>query len=219
VPETGVHLELRTFLFLLVRDFIGERGAVGSDQFVYWDPSAPQQCLAPDLIVRLGAPPGPFPIWKTWERGAPHLGVEVVSPSDWPEAVWRGKIDRYWKAGFNEVVRFYQDRAARPLRIWDRIDDDLVERDLRGPEALLCDTLGLFWHVKHDPTYGPMLRLAHDPEGNELVLSAGESAKAAELAAREAELAAREAELAAREAELAALARIAELEAELGRRR
>src|SRR4051794_2075853 len=39
MPETGVHLEVRTALYLLVRDFVGERGAVGSDQFVYWDPS------------------------------------------------------------------------------------------------------------------------------------------------------------------------------------
>jgi hypothetical protein len=39
VPETGIHLLLRTELFLLVREVLGERGAVGSEQFVYWDPS------------------------------------------------------------------------------------------------------------------------------------------------------------------------------------
>ena len=61
----GVHRELRTALYLLVRDFVADRGAVGSDQFVYWDPSDPRQCLAPDLIVRMGALPGPFPTWKT----------------------------------------------------------------------------------------------------------------------------------------------------------
>ena len=64
MPETGVHLEVRTALYLLVRDFVAERGAVGSEQFVYWDPSDPRQCLAPDLMVRTGYS-GPIPARKT----------------------------------------------------------------------------------------------------------------------------------------------------------
>lgn len=72
LPETGVHLDLRTSLYLTVRYLVGARGAVGSEQFVYWDAEDPRRCLAPDLMVRMGATPGPFPVWKTWERGAPH---------------------------------------------------------------------------------------------------------------------------------------------------
>jgi len=193
MPETGQHLELRTALYLLVRDFVGPRGAVGSEQFVYWDPSDPRQCLAPDLIVRIGAAPGPFPTWKTWERGAPHLAVEVVSPSDASEAEWRKKFGYYRKSGIDEIARFEPDNSARPLRLWDRIDGDLAERSLEGEHALLCDTLGAYWYVQSDAALGRVLRLSQDAPGEKLVLSASER-------------------------ERAAAERIAELEAELRRR-
>jgi len=194
MPETGVHLEVRTALYLLVRDFVGERGAVGSEQFVYWDAADPCQCLAPDLIVRMGAQPGPFPTWKTWERGAPHLAVEVASPFDAGEAEWQRKLARYRKSGINEIARFDPEGAARPLRLWDRLEGDLVERDLDGEHALLCDALGVHWCVLRDPTLGRVLRLSQDPHGQNLVPTAVERERAA------------------------AAERIAELEAELRRR-
>ena len=200
VPETGVHLELRTALYLLVRDFVGERGAVGSEQFVYWDPSDPRQCLAPDLIVRIGATPGPFPTWKIWERGAPHLAVEVASPFDAGEAEWQRKLARYRKSGINEVARFDPEDAEHPLRLWDRLEGDLVERDLTGEHALLCDTLGVHWCVREDATLGRVLRLSLDALGQTLVPTAAER------------------ERTATERERAATERIAELEAELRRR-
>jgi len=194
MPETGLHLELRTALYLLVRDFVGERGAVGSEQFVYWDPSDPRKCLAPDLIVRMGAAPGPFPTWRTWERGAPHLAVEVVSPSDASEAEWQEKLARYRRSGINEIARFDPEHAGRPLRLWDRFDGDLVERDLEGEYALLCDALGVHWCVQSDATLGRVLRLSQDAFGQTLVPSAIERERQA------------------------AAERIAELEAELRRR-
>jgi len=194
MPETGVHLEVRTALYLLVRDFVGERGAVGSDQFMYWDPSDPRPCLAPDLIVRMGASPGPFPTWKVWERGAPHLAVEVVSPVDSSESRWSEKLSRYAKSGVNEIARFDPADSERPLRLWDRLDGDLVERELEGEHALLCDTLAVHWCVRADPTLGRVLRLSLDALGQTLVPTAIERERAA------------------------AAARIAELEAELRRR-
>jgi len=197
MPETGLHLEVRTALYLLVRDFVGERGAVGSDQFLYWDPSDPRQCLAPDLIVRVGAVPGPFPTWKTWERGAPHLAVEIVSPFDAGEAEWQRKLARYRRSGINEIARFDPEDATQPLRLWDRFDGDLVERSLEGEHALLCDALGVHWCVRSDATLGRVLRLSQDPLGQILVPTVRE----------------REAAAAA-----AAAARVAELEAELRRR-
>jgi hypothetical protein len=194
MPETGLHLEIRTALYLLVRDFVGQRGAVGSEQFVYWDPSDPRHCLAPDLIVRMGAVPGPFPTWKIWERGAPHLAVEVVSPYDTGDAKWREKLERYRKSGINEIALFDPEDAACPLRLWDRFDGDLVERDLTGEYALLCDALGVHWCVRSDAKLGRVLRLSMDPLGQALVPSAIEQ----ELAT--------------------AIERVAELEAELRRR-
>jgi len=179
VPETGLHLEVRTALYLLVRDFVGERGAVGSKQFVYWDPSDPRQCLAPDLIVRTGAVPGPFPTWKTWERGAPHLAVEVASTFDAGEAEWHRKLARYRKSGINEIARFDPQEARQPLRLWDRFDGDLVERRLDGENALLCDALGAHWCVCSDATLGHVLRLSLDPLGQTLVPTALERERAA----------------------------------------
>ncbi|HEY0469881.1 MAG TPA: Uma2 family endonuclease [Polyangiaceae bacterium] len=174
MPETGVHLELRTALYLLVRDFVGEHGAVGSEQFVYWDPSDPHQCLAPDLIVRLGCVSGPFAVWKTWERGAPHLAVDVVDPSDAQDASWQIRFARYRRSGINEIARFDPEDLGRPLRLWDRFDGDLVERDLEGENALLCDALGVHWCVRSDPTLGHVLRLSHDALGQTLLPSARE---------------------------------------------
>jgi len=200
VPETGVHLELRTALYLLVRDFVGERGAVGSEQFVYWDPSDPRQCLAPDLIVRMGATPGPFPTWKTWERGAPHLAVEVASPFDAGEAEWNRKLVRYRRSGINELAKFDPEDAERPLRLWDRLEGDLVERDLTGEHALLCDTLGVHWCVRDDATLGRVLRVSLDALGQTLLPTGAERERAAAERAR------------------TSAERIAELEAELQRR-
>lgn len=183
MPDTGIHLELRTALYLLVRDFVGERGAVGSDQFVYWDPSDPARCLAPDLIVRLGAAPGPFPSWKVWERGAPQLGVEIISRFDRSASELAERIERYRSAGFEEVVVFDPEAAERPLRLWDRIEGDLVERALDDEAALACDTLGLFWCVRPEPKLGRELRLARDAGGEALLPTHTER-----IAALEAEL-------------------------------
>lgn len=201
MPETSLHLRLRTALFLLVSDFVGQRGAVGSEQFVYWDPSDPRQCLAPDLMVRMGAVPELFPTWQSWERGAPHLGVEIVSQFDAGEAEWRKKLVRYRKAGIGEVVRFDPDDAVRPLRLWDRLEGDLVERELDGENALLCDTLGLYWCVRNDAELGPVLRLSLDAFGETLVPTAVEREQAGNAAL------------------VKERARVAELEAELRRRR
>jgi Uma2 family endonuclease len=205
---------------------LGDRALVTSDQFLYWDPTDPQKCLAPDLAVRIGAPPGLPPTWKTWELGAPHVGVEIVSDWDRSQGKFEKKLARYRQAGILEVVRFDAESRKEPLRLWDLFDGDLVERDPTDPKALLSDALGLYWCIRVDPTLGPMLRLAHDPAGKDLVLTPEEAALAAKdaaLAAKDAALAAKDAALAAKDAALAAndaaLARIAELEAELAARR
>jgi Uma2 family endonuclease len=195
--ETGFHLELRTALYLTLKQLLGDRGAVGSDQFVYYDPTSPKKCLSPDLMVHLGSPPEPFPIWKTWERGAPHLGVEFTSPSDTPPKPYRRKLERYQQAGIGEVVWFDRLDDDAPLRIWDLVDGDLVERDLTAPESRLCDTLGLYWCVVSDRTLVRTLRLARDPDGKELLPTVDEE----------------------REKLKSTLARVAELEAELARRK
>jgi Uma2 family endonuclease len=204
VPETGRHLELRTVLFQIVRDAFRASATVGSEQFVYWDPTDPKQCCAPDLFVRLGSPHTLVDSWKVWERGAPELVVEITSASDAAEAPWETKLARFRRLGAREIVRFDPEDRERPIRIWDAVDGDAVERDATDPAFRRCETLGTYLVVHEHAEVGPMLRLARDPDGRDLLPTQAEARQ------REAEARQREAEAAAR--------RIAELEAELAKR-
>jgi hypothetical protein len=207
VPEHKLHVLLRTALFELVRLGLGDRVMVGTEQFVYYDASDPRRCLAPDLMVWVGAPDEIFGTWKVWERGAPHVAVEIVSPADKPPGPWHKKLERYVQCGIQEVVRFDPVAKDGQLRIWDRVEGDLVERDLSSPSGYLCDALGLYWCLIDDPKCGLMLRLARDSAGRELLPTPVEAQEQAEARAHQAEVQAREAEQ-----------RIRELEAQLAKR-
>jgi Uma2 family endonuclease len=158
VPESMRHLELRTALFQILKLAFRDRAAIGSDQFVYWDPTDPSACLAPDTFVRLGAKHELFEVWKVWERGAPQVAVEIVSRSDGSDAAWGEKLARYRRLGVEELVRFDPEANDTPLRIWDNVSGDLIERRLDDPtraESLL----GGSWSVVDDGELGPSLRL------------------------------------------------------------
>lgn len=198
VGESITGYEIRTALYEIVRLAFGDGALVSSDQFLYWDPTNPKRCLCPDLGVRVGAKDEAINVWKTWERGAPQVGVEIISPSDARELPWSKKFERYRQAGIAELVRFNVLGDVPVLTLWDLVDGDLVERDLTAPNALYSDALGFYWCIVPDSRLKAMLRLARDPEGKDLLPTPAEHA--------------------ARDAERAALARIAELEAELARR-
>jgi Uma2 family endonuclease len=214
MPETRRHLGLRTALFQILELAFADRATLGSEQFVYWDPTNPRACCAPDVMLRLGEPDEPFDIWKVWEWGAPHLAVEIVSASDADYGPWQQKLDRYGSMGVRELVRFDPDDTVLPLRIWDRHDFELVEREASSPDFSRCRTLDAYFCLKHDEKLGPMLRLARDAEGRDLFPTLAEARRDADEAARAADEAVR----AADEARLAAEARVRELEAELARR-
>ncbi len=72
VPESQLHLDLRTLLYHLLQDALGEAFTMGSDQFVYFDASDPSACLAPDVYVGLSPTAERIRTWKVWERGAPR---------------------------------------------------------------------------------------------------------------------------------------------------
>jgi len=210
MPEGRAHLRLRTFLFELLRYALGPEHNVGSDQFVYWDATNPRRCLSPDVFVKVGACDADFGSWKCWERGAPELAVEIISPNEGDGIAWDDKLARYAHAGIAELVRFDPEMPeGERLRAWDRIDGDFVEREVASDETP-CVTLGLFWVVRTVDILPAGLRLA-DAKGN-LVASQAE----AEAAAKEAERAAR---VAAEAVAASAQARIRELEEELLRRR
>jgi Uma2 family endonuclease len=174
VPETGFHLRIRTALFLVLERELRGRAFVGSDQFVYWDAANPKACLAPDIIVRMGAPFEIVRSYKIWEHGAPHLAVEIVSKDDRRDRDWTGNLERYRRTGIGEIVRFDAEDEAAPLRLWDNVEGDLVERDLSDPEGLRCDVLGAYWTVVPDAVLVRVLRLARNPDGTDLWLTPDE---------------------------------------------
>jgi hypothetical protein len=204
VPESKLHRLLMSRLWDSVERELGDHALIASDQFLYWDATDPKKCLAPDVAIRVGARNFVLDTWKTWELGAPHVGVEIVSDTDASEKVVETKLARYRQAGIGELVRF-DPTEPDPLRIWDWIEGDMVERDPTDPAFAACDALGLYWCLRQEPQLGLTLRLARDRAGADLLLTSAE----AERAAKEAERAAKD----------AALARVAELEAELARRR
>lgn len=213
MPETWVHLELRHLLYELLKGEFEGRATIGSDQFVYWDPTNPKRCLAPDVMIQLGGRDPGVPSWKVWERGAPHVAVEVVSSFGNRDRDWERKLEGYRQCGILEVLRFDPEHEAVPLRIWDHVDGDLVERELDG-EKTHPSVLGLYWLVRRHDQYGFTLRLARDPDGHDLLLTPAEQARFLEQARQQAEQARQQAERARQQAEQ----RVAELEALLKQR-
>jgi Uma2 family endonuclease len=200
MPETNRHLELRTALYLILKRELASRATIGSDQFVYYDPTTARKKLAPDAFVKLGLPHAPFRCWKTWLHGAPDVAVEVVSDSDEGDEAWETKAERYRSAGIGEVVRFDPDDAERPLRVWNHVDGDLVERERPEDGVFECASLGLYWVVVPHPAYVRILRLSRDRAGRDLLPTPDEAEMAAERARRE-EAQARKEETRARQEE------------------
>jgi Uma2 family endonuclease len=124
--------------------------------------------VAPDVFVKLGVRNTSFATWKTWEQGGvPELAVEIQSPSDADAGPWEAKLARYRELGVRELVRF--DPAApdgQRLRVWDRVDEDLVERVVLEDRAP-CLTLGVDWVVRPIDVEPLGLRLA-DADGQSL---------------------------------------------------
>jgi Uma2 family endonuclease len=217
VPESKLHLELRTLLYQVLSYAFAADSSIGCDQFVYFDASNPRACLSPDAFVRLGEPDSKFKSWKVWERGAPQLAVEIVSASDAQEEPWDIKFARYRQLGVAELVRFDPLSEEQRLRIWDRVENDLIERHLATPIAP-SKVLPGYWLERLHPEHGPSLRLSHDAEGSKLYPTEAEAQRAeAESQRAEAESQRAEAESQRAKAE-AARARVLELEAELARR-
>jgi Uma2 family endonuclease len=186
MPETAVHLRLRTALFLVLEGRLHGRAFIGSDQFVYWDPTDPRACVAPDAFVRLGGPLTLPPSFKVWEHGAPQLAIEVISRSDARDANQQEKLERYRRCGVAELAFFDPEDDERPLRLWDLVEGDLVERDLEVPGATFTRTLSAYLRVQPDAELGRALRISDDADGTKVWLTPME--RVAEL---EAELARR----------------------------
>jgi Uma2 family endonuclease len=202
VPETLLHFELRALLYYLLCDYLGLEATVGSDQLIYYDGADPDRSVAPDVYVQVRPRPstGRIRSWKTWERGAPDIAVEIISESDAGELAWEVKLERYHSVGVVEVVRFDPEaREGQRLRIWHRAQGKLLEREVQGDRcpSLVVD---LHWVAAPAETNPVALRIGTGERGEVLVPTRAEARKAEA------------------EARKAAEARVRELEAELGRR-
>lgn len=190
---------------------------VGADNFVYFDASDPKRKLAPDAFVKLGRPWEHFESYLAWEEGTPEVAFEILSPSDTPERwTFEEKLRRYLALGVRELIVFNVDaEPGKRIRVWDRLDHDLVERIVED-DAAVCLTLDLGLRVGPADfgNFGRLplaLRLTRDPEGRDLVRTDAENV-AFEAAARAAETAAHA------KADAEAKDRIAELELRLAER-
>src|SRR5262249_33458728 len=152
-----------------------------------------KKCLAPDAFVRLGTPDHLFPSWKSWEKGAPDLAIEIASEND-READFSKKLEAYHELGVRELVFFDADAPhGTRLRAWDRTDDALGERKV-GTDTRRSKTFDLHFIVRPLEANDLALRLAHDPEGRELLptpVEAKEREMSAEIERLRAELARR----------------------------
>ena len=168
---------------------------VGADQFVYFDAANPRRCLAPDAFVTLGVTDHDFDSYLVWEEGTPDVAFEVLSPSDTPERwTFEEKLRRYHALGVRELVTFHVDAPeGERLRIWDRLEQDFVERTVTG-DTSPCVTLGLTLLIGPVDKYPASLRLARDAEARDLVLTTEEQRLAADRARQSAETAQKSAE-------------------------
>jgi len=227
------HLHLCRALYDMIRAVCVPEHTVGADQFVYFDAANPKRCLAPDSFVTLGVLDHDFDAYKVWEEGTPDVAFEVLSPSDSPERwTFEEKLRRYHALGVRELVTFHVDAPpGERLRVWDRIEDDLVERVVTD-DTTPCLTLGVTLLIGAVDQYPVGLRLARDASRKDLVLTEAEALRAAVQASeaafedrkaaiedRKAAIEDRQAAVEAREAETEARKiaeeRIAELEREL----
>jgi len=87
----------------------------------------------------------------------------------------------------SELVVFHVDGApGTRLRVWDRIDGDLVERAVTG-ESTPCLTLDAFLVVAPVGDLPACVRLASDPAGRDLFPTDEEARRDAEARLRDAE--------------------------------
>jgi Uma2 family endonuclease len=82
LAETSVHVDAIINAVVALRLYLGDSAIVLADQFLYYAKGFPKLRIAPDIMVVLGAEPGPRDNYKTWEEGrAPSVIFEITSPS------------------------------------------------------------------------------------------------------------------------------------------
>ena len=223
----------------VAREVVGARVAelawpeafIGVDAFFAWVEAEPLVRVSPDVYVLASCPTPPPSSFQLWRPGLspPLFALEVVS-DDWRKDYDQGP-QKYAQLGARELLVYDPDAVARPrgdrvpLQVFRRAADGQFQRVQVGASGVWLDTLGV-WAVVVPTPFAPLLRLAYDAAGAELVPTPAErAARERDAAARERDAAARERDAAARErdaerdARIALETRLAALEAELAARR
>ncbi|MBX3224925.1 MAG: Uma2 family endonuclease [Labilithrix sp.] len=222
IPESVLHDEAVELLKALLAAWAARAGGsarVVRNLAVRWDEANPRIGVDPDVCVLSPSPPDAQDLRSvhTWlpEHAAPALAVEVVSETN-PHKDYSLAPEKYAASAVGELWIFDPLRCGPrshggPFRIqvWSRTPDETFVRLYAGEGPAFSPTLGA-WLVASDE--GRKLRIAADEAATAFWLTSEES----ERAAKETERAAKDTERAAKEQ---ALARVAELEAELARRR
>ena len=220
VPESIVHDRAVELLKAILAAWAYRRGAteVVRNLAVRWDERRPKVGVDPDICVLspVARDHEDLRSLRTWEpgRAAPLLAIEVVSETN-ASKDYAIAPDKYAACGVSELWVFdpllsgpTAHGGPHRLQVWDRDETGSFVRRYAGEGPVRSPLLDAYLVVVHE---GRKLRIAEDREGTRFWTTAEE----AERAAKEAERTAKEAERAAKEA---ALARIAELEAELAKR-
>ena len=206
VPEGAWHDRALDLLMALLEHWIvrtGRDAAAFRNLAVRVRKDRPKVGFDPDVMLVEPAPPGARELssLRLWEpkHMVPALVIEVVSPGH-PYKDYADTPDRCAAVGVRELVVF-DPMLAGPkafggphlMQGWRRTDTGTFERVTSGEQPFASDVLGAHFV----PIDARLLRIADDVAGAELWPTAEE----AERAAKE-----------------RALARVAELEAELARR-
>jgi Uma2 family endonuclease len=242
VPESVLQDQISRELIDVLTTWLRRRGVsgrVGGNVALRWDPDHPQVGVDPDAyLVEPDLPEGELArSICTWKPGhhAPRLCIEVVSDGT-KEKDYGDGPDRYAASGIRELWVFDPRRCGSGgrggpflLQLWRRNEHGQFRRAYAGEGPFRSEELGA-WVVATDD--GFRLRVADDPEGNDLWPTAAEEERAhtesertraeSERARAESERARAESERARAESERAEkealLAELQVLREQLGRR-
>jgi Uma2 family endonuclease len=80
MAETSIHIDAIIAIIVALRQYLGDRAIVLTNQFLYYAQGFPRLRVAPDGMVVYGVVPGPRDNYKVWEeRQVPAVIFEVTS--------------------------------------------------------------------------------------------------------------------------------------------
>ena len=213
LPTSLLHQAIVTLLHAILAHWTSRfhpEMLVARDLGFRWQKEKPANGVDPDVALFPSRPPDDhLTSVCTWKPGhtAPLFAVEVVSDSE-PRKDYTIAPAKYAESGVRELVVFDPMLAAPKslgpftLQVWRRDEHGAFTRVYAGDGPAYSETLGAHLVVVEQTQLGTggepgrRLRLADDPAGERMWLTAEEAARVAEEAAR-ARIAELEAQLAA----------------------